>query len=888
MINGTNYVDYIKRIDSPFYSHPEKSELSKKEFDIFNYDQRYWCSSSDDDWHYMLYKNEKTPLQGWKIHVSANINDAQDVLLDVSRFLITNKISFKFIPNIDKLEQSYSKNADRIESGKFITIYPQDDEIFCQLLEPLRKITSNYGEGPYILNDQSWKQSNVYYRYGAFLMMKSLDDNGVPKYVIKTPNGNFVEDKRVPYYYLPDFVKEPDYVKNNNSFPLESTFKELKELHISSAIHFSNSGGVYTGIYNGQRVVIKEGRPNVGIDQNGEDGFSRILSEYRILKKLKNVKSVVNPLDYKVIWKHNYLIEELIDWQTLGDYVAVNFPFSNDANIDLYIKRALKIINKIKDALEEVHAKNFAIVDLQPGNILVNVDNNKIQVKLIDFESSEKLKNKYLPNLVTQDYTSFQSKTFEDADWFVFYHLARSMFLPIETVMIYTPALEKKQNKNIYNKFGKEVIDFLESIKRFCINKTRIYHQASFYRGYLSTPDEDLSISSFENFIQGLQSGIVNNLNYKSKGLIYGDINQYRNRISKYSIGYGAMGVIMTLDRSFNKEIGSARFKLWLSMVEKDLLNISKLPDCDIGLFSGLSGIALVLYDIGYGEIAEELLNRCTINNRALDISIYSGLSGVGLANLAFYCTSHNEKYAKYSIEIADKILDRYLLGEFNKQPEYEGKRGLIKGWLGVVLFLWKLGCCFNNKKYIKLSMDVFDKVITTGIEFTSSGVSLSDKSRGIDRILPYLDTGIAGLSELMLEMNTDVPGVFDNENYSKIFNAIKNKSGSFCTYQCCLFSGTAGLIVSANMLAKKVKKDKPLKVYLSAMNNFLLSFNANEVLVPGRFGEKCCMDYETGAAGVLLSLMDINNPGVWFPLLKRNPLNIFNEKRTKPIKNQG
>ena len=97
------------------------------------------------------------------------------------------------------------------------------------------------------------------------------------------------------------------------------------------------------------------------------------------------------------------------------------------------------------------------------------------------------------------------------------------------------------------------------------------------------------------------------------------------------------------------------------------------------------------------------------------------------------------------------------------------------------------------------------------------------------------------------------------------------------------MFGGTAGLIIYENAVRNLFKEDKSLNIYLSALNNYLLRAKdkANETLVPGPFGEKCSMDYETGAAGVMLSLLDLRKEGSWVPLLKDNPLNIFNQKKT-------
>lgn len=885
MINGTDYVKYIEDIHTPFYSHPELNN-NVKIFHSLSYNQQEWDSVVDDDWHYIMYKEDELPDQGWKIHISANLEDAQKVLTKVSKILIAKHVSFKFIPNFQTLELSYSKNADRIEAGKFITIYPRNDEEFCALLDPLKKITDQFKEGPYILNDQPWKQSNVYYRYGGFRAMTALK-NGMPVYVIKNPEGQYVEDKRVPYFSKPNFVEEPAYVKENNTFPEPDTFTELKSLNIRGALHFSNAGGVYIGKYKGQDVVIKEGRPFIGIDQNECDGFTRIKSEYKTLVRLKNIENVVNPIGYKKIWKHNYLIEEKIPGETLGEYMSVNFPFSDNANVTLYKSNAFQIIDKLIGLVKKIHQVGIAIVDFQPENIMIDVDkeHNFVNVRLIDFESAEQIDKKYNPNLVTQDYTSFQSKTFEDADWYILNKIARSMFLPVESTMFYSPELEKRQNKNIKFKFGQDVVDYLTKVQNLCAKHTKIYRQPTFYVGKVDVPREELSFHNLSKNIDALENGIVENLNYNSKGLIYGDVKQYDTSLGLYAINYGAMGVIMALRRNNDKTLETPVFKEWIKEAEERInLITTKDASFDVGLFNGLSGIALMLYDLGHRKIAEKLIHRYNMAHRTLDISIYSGLAGLGLANLSLYVSTHKDKYIHISRQLADSIVNRYHSGEFDSQEEYEGRLGLIRGWAGPAIFLWKLGILLNDKRYQSEAIVILDKIVATGIVSTAQGSALSDKSKGMVRILPYLDTGFAGLSLVLMDIYIDEPRLI-KEKYSTIWNTIQKDVGSFCTYQCCLFSGTAGMAVYSESAKLNFNKTKSLNIYLADLNDFMLSTNGEDMLVPGQFGEKCSMDYETGSAGVLLTLLNIRDQVSWMPLLESNPLNLFNSYPSPQLK---
>lgn len=884
MINGTDYVKYIKNPHTPFYYHSSINELKKDKVKIFktaDYDSKEWESSENDAWHYMMFHIDKLPNQGWKIHISANLADAQDVLLKVSSLLIHKKISFKFVPDFPTLELSYSKNADRIEAGKFITIYPRNDNEFSSLLDPLKEITDNFKEGPYILNDRPWKQSNVYYRYGGFKAMTAIQ-NGMQIFVIQTPDGKYIEDKRVPYFSKPDFVEEPTFVKENNTFSAKEEFSDLESLNIQNALHFSNAGGVYTGNFNGQKAIIKEGRPFIGTDQNQYDGYTRIEAEYQNLLKLKDVKDVVTPLGYKKIWKHNYLIEEKISGQTLGEYMSINFPFPNNADVSVYKRNALKIIKKLVSLVEDIHSHGVAIVDFQPENIIININKEKdtLDVKLIDFESAEPVHHKYMPNLVTQDYTSFQSKTFEDADWYVLNRIARSMFLPVESTMFYSPDLEKRQNKNIAKKFGIDVVNYLQQVQKKCAQHTKIYRQPAFYEGEVDVPNTSISLKNLPINRQNLQTGIIENLNYQLKGLILGDIKQYNSELSWYAINYGAMGVIMALQRSHSKLLQSTEFEQWLANFEKKILQITSRSSFDIGLFNGLSGIALVLHDLGELSLAKKLIQRCNESPVNLDISIYSGLSGLGLVNLALYVSNHDKTYLQVSKQLAKRIIDRYHAGEFDNQSEYEGRLGLIKGWAGPVIFLWKLGTLLQDQYYQQEAIIILDKIIETGIVDTSQGTALSDKSKGMERILPYLDTGFAGLSLVFMEINLDNPTLLQKK-YSKIWSTIQKDIGSFCTYQCCLFSGTAGLVVYSNVTKNYFNTGNSLKTYLAALNNFLLATTNKNILVPGQFGEKCTMDYETGAAGILLALLDIEDQSSWVPLLKDNPLNLFNLKPT-------
>ena len=67
---------------------------------------------------------------------------------------------------------------------------------------------------------------------------------------------------------------------------IQTAVSELDNYIIESALHFSNGGGVYVAnhIPSNTKVVLKEGRPNAGLDGQGRDAVERLNHEGSILK----------------------------------------------------------------------------------------------------------------------------------------------------------------------------------------------------------------------------------------------------------------------------------------------------------------------------------------------------------------------------------------------------------------------------------------------------------------------------------------------------------------------------------------------------------------------------------------------------------------------------
>ncbi len=235
----TNFEDNVVK---EIFKFPTKNlELSKCDYykaikDILDKDDIFILV--DDKWYFVNFKNVDLPTQGWKIHISATPSNSIEILTKVSKILVNNKIPFKFLKTFDLFFKQNSKDSNRASSGKFITIYPPNEEIFKKIINELYLELKNY-EGPYILSDKRFKDCKViYYRYGGILPIAKSDYLGQKKYYIKTPNNLLYEDKRKPYYFLPYFVND---IFDNKKYDLKRNLKQDKnKIILNNRIVYTN------------------------------------------------------------------------------------------------------------------------------------------------------------------------------------------------------------------------------------------------------------------------------------------------------------------------------------------------------------------------------------------------------------------------------------------------------------------------------------------------------------------------------------------------------------------------------------------------------------------------------------------------------------------------
>lgn len=233
-----------------------------------------WASARTGDWLTLTPLDADGspapgPAQGWKIHASATRANAERIAAIVWDYCVPRRVPFKFVPGPHLLHLRNTKYAGRDTSGKFVTVYPSDEEQLHTVLRELGALLAGF-EGPYILTDLRWSDGPLYVRYGAFARSYVVDDRGSLVPAVRDGAGALVPDRRAPSFQVPEWVTLPPFLEPHLAARNTTTVGELP-YRIEKALHFSNGGGVYAGTdtRDGRKVVLKEGLPHAGLASTG-------------------------------------------------------------------------------------------------------------------------------------------------------------------------------------------------------------------------------------------------------------------------------------------------------------------------------------------------------------------------------------------------------------------------------------------------------------------------------------------------------------------------------------------------------------------------------------------------------------------------------------------
>jgi serine/threonine protein kinase len=352
-----------------------------------------WVVDRGSTWTHAFPSVPNRRLQGWKLHVSATVVSAPEVLKACAPILIEARTHFKFASNARSLLILNDRRCPRGSSGKFITAYPSNDGQLSDLAARLHQATVGIA-GPVVLSDAPYlKGSLVHYRYGAFDGLEVLTNDGMYSHCIIDPDGNPVEDRRPATFTPPPWAVSPFADPVTGSDPTEEVTPESSGqsgnriiLHdryeISVAIRHSNGGGVYPARdrITGDDVILKEARPHVGTDEFGRDAVDMLRHEACVLKHVAPLGIAPALLDEFTQESHYFLVQELVRGHSLRQRADAS-PRRLDGGLTQ--GELIDIAVRLACMLQELHRGGVVVRDFSPNNIMLTPSGD---LRVIDLE----------------------------------------------------------------------------------------------------------------------------------------------------------------------------------------------------------------------------------------------------------------------------------------------------------------------------------------------------------------------------------------------------------------------------------------------------------------------------------------------------------------------
>ncbi|WP_394621911.1 class III lanthionine synthetase LanKC [Lentzea sp. JNUCC 0626] len=789
-----------------------------------------WSTAERNVWRHHHPKGVQLPNQGWKIHVSAGLDNAGRVLKATFDYCVERRISFKYLRTMSIVLARNSKYAPREGSGKLVTIYPLDAAHLELILTELSTTLANE-HGAYILSDLRFGKGPLYVRYGGFAE-QWLEVDGQQVLAIEGPDGELIADKRKPVFSLPEWIELPAFLKphldeRNAGDPEQFPYR------IKSSLHFSNGGGVYLADRksDGKEVVLKEARPHAGLDREGDDAVNRLDREYEILTKLQGVKGVPEVYDRFTEWEHLFVAMEFMPGRSLGQWLGRHYPLTHkdvsDETITEYKARALAMVDRVESLMAQVHERGVVFGDLHTLNILVD---DQDEISLIDFELSSTIDDVRKPTLGAPGFQAPRDRDGFDIDAHPLAALRLWIFLPLNTVLELAPAKIRQHVKVIQERFGL-TDEYCAPIIDVLTPRTDPPTDPAFTEFDEEKPDWALVRKEIATAI--LHSATP----HRHDRLFPGDIEQFETGGANF--GHGAAGVLHALAES-----GEGRFpehEQWL------LDAVRREPPKQPGFYTGAHGIAHVLENFGHHDAAAEIVESyAELVPSTQDHGLSAGLSGIGLNLLHFADNRDDDSYAAQAEQLAERLASRLTDAPRNEKA----RAGLLHGWSGPALFFLRMFEHTGERRWLKLSEQALERDLAETMIALDGSLQVRD---GTLRSLPYVGIGGAGIALVLTEFAKHAP---ERPCVEKLPELLSGCTGEF-VIQPAFTLGRAGLLATlahATRHQPNERFDRAIGQHLKALGWHAARYGGG-LAFPGVQLRRLSMDLNTGGAGVLLAI---------------------------------
>lgn len=805
-----------------------------------------WVRHPTDTW--MCYEpREEPPLpaQGWKIHVSARVADAERAVAVVWDYCVPRKIAFKFLRSGPVHVMRNSKAAPRGGSGKLVTIYPRDEGQLELTLKELHELLRGV-RGAYILSDLRYGDGPLFVRYGGFFERKILSATGEHVLAIEDGEGRLVPDVRTTTFTVPPWVTLPGFLEPHLTARNSVTVADLP-YEIESVLHFSNGGGVYLGRHKdtGERVVLKEARPHAGLDTAGRDAVTRLARERDMLRRLSGLDVAPAFLDYFTLGEHHFLVMEFIDGNPLQRLLVHRYPGSranwSEESIADYTRWALDMLAHVEKAVASIHERGVVFGDLHPNNILVTAEG---RLALIDFEVATLVAENARATLAAPAYAAPADRRGTEIDRYALACMRIGMFGPQTTTTISLHPAKAAQLADVVTGAFPVPPGMLDE----SVRTIRGAGHAEYADPHGDVPEMRWPVPGRDEWPKvrdALRRAILASATPERDDRLFpGDVRQFGGHGGGLNVAHGAAGVLYAL-----AEAGAGTFpeyEAWL----RDRARVSD-PGMGLGFYNGRHGVAYVLNRLGHRQDALDVVDQCLREKgEPLEAGLFSGLAGIGLNLFHLSRETGEPSLSDAANTTVDICADR--LGGPDDVPDVSGgdhpRAGLMYGSAGLALL-------FLHAYERSGDSGLLDKAAVALQQDLRRCVKAEDGSLQVNqgwRYLPYLDEGSVGIALVLARYLTHR----DDEAFARALGDLCLITRSRFFVQPGLFTGRSGIIAALGMGLRppQVGTDPLVDEQMRGLRWHALGYK-DGLAFPGDQLLRLSMDFATGTAGVLFAL---------------------------------
>lgn len=828
--------------DRVFYDTPSQRPTRNPDFAVAARETPAgWDHEPGDTWMYYAPTERALPAQGWKIHVSSCLADAERVLATVWDHCVPRNIAFKFLRSRSTVIMMNSKSAFRGSSGKLVTIYPATGSALEPLLQELGELLRGV-RGPYILSDLRYGEGPLFVRYGGFAERYCLAADGSRALALADAEGTLVPDVRGPIFALPPWVTLPEFLRPHLAARAAVTTGDLP-YDIESALQFSNGGGVYYGHdkRDGQAVVLKEGRPYAGLDSAERDAVTRIAHEHDILTRLAGLDVAPAVRDGFMLGEHRFLVQEFVDANPLQRLLVRKYPLTHPdrtpAELAGYVAWATEMIERVAAAIAALHERGVVFGDLHPQNVLVTPAGRLV---LIDYEVATLAEDNGRAMLAHPAYQPPPDRRGVAVDHYALACLRIGMFAPQLTTMSRLDPAKIRQLADLIQESFPVPADVIEPAVATILGPD---HDDS------ASPLRTLPMPGIEPWHRvraAMRTAIMASATPdRDDRLFPGDPAQFRPG-GGINLAHGAAGVLYALAVT-----GAGVADEHVAWLRERALR--RTANARPGFYDGLHGVAYTLAALGHPADALVVLERANrTRSDTMELGLFGGLAGIGLNLLHFADTTGDPSYATQADRVVDILAER--LGGVEDVPEISGgdhpRAGLMYGSAGPALLFLRA----HERTGDARLLDLAETALRQDLRRCTV---VKDGSMQVDqdwRTLPYLDEGSVGIAMVLDRYLAHRPDPDLATALAQLRAVVR--SGYFV--QPGLFTGRAGIIACAGTTAGgRMPADGPdrtMTAQLRGLRWHALSHGGG-LAYPGDQLLRLSMDLATGTAGVLLAV---------------------------------